>query len=276
MKSSIKCALSRAGAGVAFLAVAAAAPDRVAASELSGMVTPHVYNHFGYYNWNGVYLGLNGGAHFSADTDSSFISANNFWTGTVPSLMIGALPFSMNVTGAAAGGQVGVNWQVSMFVFGVEGDIMGLTGTGNRTATVQFPTAGQVATLHDTVSDRWFATVRGRGGLAFDHAYLYITGGGAASNWSISHTYSDTVGAGTPATTDQVSTTRFGWTAGGGIEYAFADSWSARLEYLYASFSGVGSLLTFQNSPGKGATIMHSEQLSESVGRAAISYKFGR
>jgi opacity protein-like surface antigen len=275
MKFSIKCALSRAGAGVALLATAGFATDPAAASEMSGMVTPHVYNNFGYYNWNGVYLGLNGGGHFSIDTDNATIATNNFWTNSVTALMTAAVPFTMNLTGAAAGGQVGFNWHVSMFVFGAEGDLMGLSGTGVRNQTVIWPTPPQHATLSDSVTDHWMATVRARAGIAFDRALFFLTGGVAASNWSISHTYSDNFGAGTPPTTDQVNVSRYGWTAGGGLEYAFAPGWSARLEYLYANFSGIGSFLTFLNPNGKGATIQHQEQLAESVARLGISYKFG-
>ena len=32
-----------------------------------------------------------------------------------------------------------------------------------------------------------------------------------------------------------VSTTKVGWTAGAGIEAAFADNWTARIEYLYVA-----------------------------------------
>jgi outer membrane immunogenic protein len=275
MKCSIKCALSRAGAGFAFFAAAAVASDPVAASEMSGMMTPHIYNNFGYYNWSGVYLGLNGGAHFSNDVDNAAVTANNFWTSSVAGLMSAAVPFTMNYPGAAFGGQVGINWHVSMFVLGAEGDIVGLSGTGERNPIVVWPIAPQQAMLRDSVTDHWLATVRGRVGIAFDHVLFYLTGGGAASNWTLSHTYSDNFGAGTPPTTVQVTVDRFGYTGGLGLEYAFADNWSARLEYLYANFGGVGSILVFQNSPGKGATIAHSEQLSEILARVAVSYKFG-
>ncbi|WP_338316715.1 outer membrane protein, partial [Bradyrhizobium ottawaense] len=40
----------------------------------------------------------------------------------------------------------------------------------------------------------------------------------------------------TGGTEEKVLHTRFGWTAGGGVEYAFAPHWSARLEYLYSKF----------------------------------------
>jgi outer membrane immunogenic protein len=30
-----------------------------------------------------------------------------------------------------------------------------------------------------------------------------------------------------------VSNTNLGWAAGGGLEYAFANNWSVKLEYLY-------------------------------------------
>jgi outer membrane immunogenic protein len=37
---------------------------------------------------------------------------------------------------------------------------------------------------------------------------------------------------------------RFGWTAGGGVEWAFADIWSARLEYDYYGLGHRSALMT--------------------------------
>ena len=38
----------------------------------------------------------------------------------------------------------------------------------------------------------------------------------------------------TPLGAPRKATTRIGWTAGGGLEYAFMGAWSAKIEYLYA------------------------------------------
>src|ERR1700680_4648102 len=105
---------------------------------------------------------------------------------------------------------------------------------------------------------------------------LYITGGGAASNWSIARSHSDNVGAGTPLTTDQISQTHYGWTAGGGIEIAMLSNWTVRAEYLYANIGTISSALSIQNAPGRGAAIAYADGLAESVARAAVNYKFAR
>jgi outer membrane immunogenic protein len=266
---SMKCLIG----GATLAALLAAAP--ATASELSGSVAP-VYNQFGFYNWNGFYLGLNGGGHWSSDSDPAGITANTFLTGNNLAIMNAALPAAFNTYGFAGGGQAGYNWLISTFVVGVEADVMGLTGKATRSLTVPWTIPAQHATLNESVNDRWLATLRGRVGIAFDRVLFFVTAGGAASNWSISHSYSDNFGAGTPLTTDQVSQTRYGWAAGGGIEFAMGNSWTVRAEYLYANLGGIDSVLVFQNTPGKGATIAHAEGLSESVARAAISYKFGR
>ena len=147
-------------------------------------------------------------------------------------------------------------------------------GTATRSAVVPLTAPTQQASLTDTVSDRWTATFRGRLGYAADYMLFYVTGGGAAANWSITHVYSDNIG--TAPTTDAISQTRYGWTVGGGIEYALASNWSIRAEYLFATFSGFTNTLSFQNTPARRATLAYTDALSESIARAAINYKIGR
>jgi outer membrane immunogenic protein len=52
----------------------------------------------------------------------------------------------------------------------------------------------------------------------------YITAGGAYGEVKASSSNPAALGA---------SDSLFGWTAGAGVEYAFAGNWSAKLEYLY-------------------------------------------
>jgi outer membrane immunogenic protein len=234
------------------------------------------------FTWTGFYIGVNAGWHRSRDNDSSAsILANNFWIPANVAIMNAALPNTLTGSGFAGGGQIGYNWQFSQFVFGVEADIMGLSGSGNRTLIVPWFNPTQQATLIDSAKDSWMSTFRGRAGFAIDRVLFYGTGGLAVAKWSIAHSYSDnfTFGApftGTPLTIDSVKTTRSGWTAGGGIEWAVSYNWTVRGEYLYAQFGTVNSTLTFVNpSSGVGATLGHSDHLSENIVRAAINYKFG-
>ena len=74
----------------------------------------------------------------------------------------------------------------------------------------------------------WFGTVRARVGFAIDRTLLYATGGLAFGR--VSNSWADT-----EATTiyGKNSSWKAGWTAGGGVEYAFTNNWTAKLEGLY-------------------------------------------
>jgi outer membrane immunogenic protein len=230
------------------------------------------------FSWTGYYIGLNAGGHWGHDSDPATVTANTFWFPQNLAIMDAALPTTLSQSGFVGGAQLGYNWQVSSFVFGGEADIMGLSGSASRTRIIPWLVSPQQATLGDSANDRWMATLRARAGFAFDRILIYGTGGGAVANWAISHSYSDNFPlANTPLTTTQLTTTRSGWTAGGGIEYAVTTNWSVRGEYLYADFGTAHSNLTFINPFGvvpSGATIGHADHLTESLARAAVSYKF--
>lgn len=64
-----------------------------------------------------------------------------------------------------------------------------------------------------------------------------------------------------------------GWTVGGGWEWAFADHWSAAIEYLYIDFgsdsAGTGSGLT-----PAGTLAVTENHLTDNIVRAKLNYKF--
>lgn len=108
----------------------------------------------------------------------------------------------------------------------------------------------------------WFATARLRAGFAVDRALFYVTGGlaftdsndkhngfGGASNFGgtavgVAATAPTFFVPGAPLTvaaTDNVffgsrNKNNVGWALGGGIEYAFTNSLSAKIEYLHVEF----------------------------------------
>ena len=83
---------------------------------------------------------------------------------------IGALIVANNNNNSGrflVGGQAGYNWQINNFVLGMEGD--GDVAVGR---TDNFP-----GFLNPRTNTGFFATVRGRGGIAFDRFLVYGTGG---------------------------------------------------------------------------------------------------
>ena len=84
-------------------------------------------------------------------------------------------------------------------------------------------------------------TLRARFGYSWNRVFLYGTGGLAFGNVKssvLAVTDDSDVFAGS------YSKVRFGWTAGAGVEYAFADRWSAKLEYLHFDLGSVDYLVT--------------------------------
>jgi outer membrane immunogenic protein len=191
-----------------------------------------------YYNWSGFYIGINGGGAFgnSAWTDANDPPSGNF-----------------NVSGFLIGGTIGANYQIGQWVLGVEGD----GDWGNLSGSTS---NGGCAGVGCTTQSNWLATVRGRAGWAWDRVLFYGTAGGAFTN----------VQAAAGALPFN-STTQVGWTAGAGIEYAFAPNWTAKVEYLFADFASASCPAA---SCGATGGINTNISLNENIVRGGINYKF--
>ncbi len=87
---------------------------------------------------------------------------------------------------------------------------------------------------------------------------IYGTGGGAYGNFHTSYNG-----------TDFFNTGHFGWTAGGGIEYAIDNNWSVRAEYRYTDYGH------FTDSPVTSETFDSiSHHIRDNRVQAGFSYKF--
>ena len=182
------------------------------------------------YDWTGFYIGINGGWGFGKSD----------WT------VAGFTTGNFNVNGGVLGATAGFNWWVNGWVFGLEGDADGSCMDG-KTSVCGVPNC--------ETKNKWLATIRGRVGYAADRILFYATGGGA---------FGDIVAN---TTTNWQSASKAGWTAGAGIEGAFTDHWTARIEYLFvdlqnASFTPVG------------AAVPVTVKFNANLIRAGVDYKF--
>ncbi len=153
------------------------------------------------YNWSGFYIGAMGGYGWGTDSGS----------------------------GGFGGGTVGYNWQFpgSQFVFGIEVDAAGASIKDSFTEDL-----GGGLLLHSDSKINSFGSVTGRAGFAMDAVLLYAKGGFAWANNKTTFSVPD-LGA-----TSSDSHTHTGYTLGGGLEYLFTPSWSAKAEYMYTSLGG--------------------------------------
>src|SRR5690348_6095765 len=213
------------------VALAADLPPRVAAPPRA----PAVYlPPAPIFTWSGFYLGINGGWGFGKSDWT--VSPFGFDTG------------NFNVSGGLVGATAGANWQSDWFVFGIEGDFDGSWIDGKSSACTA--TTG----VQCETKNKWLATIRGRIGYAADRVLFYATGGGAFGDVVVN------------TTANWQSADKTGWTAGAGIEAAFADHWTARVEYLFVDLQNA----TFTPvSPVSVATKFNANLI-----RAGVDYKF--
>jgi len=140
-----------------------------------------------------------------------------------------------NDGGFVGGAQVGYNYQIGSFVVGLEGDIQYADFGGDD--RFDFDNDGIVD--DDFNNSDWFGTVRARAGVAFDRALIYATGGFAFA--------------------DDAN----GWTVGGGVEYAFTNNLSAKIEGLYVNLDNDDDFPGFDGETDFG------------VVRAGLNFRFG-
>ena len=184
------------------IALLAAAPS-LAAGPLNG-------------SWAGCYVGGSAGGGWG---QKSF--ADGDISGTT---LIGPnTTVSFDTSGFLVGGQIGCNHEFApSWIVGIEGSFSAGDISGNGQTSYWSSPNGAL-----TAKTAWIASLTGRVGHSWDKWLAYAKAGAAWADDKYTSTY-------TPGWTG--SETRSGWTLGVGLEWAYADNWSARLEYDYFDF----------------------------------------
>ncbi len=224
------------GVTVSFCGIAAAN----AAGFGSLLDTPYVEA-----NWTGFYGGLNLG--YGSGTDHSTLSTANHGDA------------NNDPDGILAGGTIGYNFQYTpAWVLGGEADISGgdISGQANKEIYDGHYWTGGWDSLF---------TLRGRAGYVYGNALIYGTAGYAAL-------HSNELIAGNNASeSEDLRGWRSGWVAGAGVEYAFTDRISGKIEYLHASFEDLSGQAGFDgNHSQKFYTVSSDLDLV----RFGVNYKF--
>lgn len=237
------------------------------------------------YSWTGFYAGVHGGYAWGGSADAFIIPG---LTGLFPpsppvTYLTGPTgPFALHTEpdGWFAGGQIGYNYQINQWLIGAEADIsfgdIADTDSGPLAASYRLNNLTTVigaATLTEKVD--YFGTLRLRLGLLPSERLLaYITGGlawgRAKANLAIAAT-SVTPPAAPIVFAEAVaaSNTDWGWALGGGFEWAFADDWTLRAEYLFISLDNGGIFLT-----PSGAGVLNWHGVDLHTIRAALNFRF--
>jgi outer membrane immunogenic protein len=222
------------------------------------------------YNWTGFYVGLNAGYGWN-DNRNVAISGSPLITG---SQAIGSVPLAVGLRpeGFLGGGQIGYNYQFGgRGVFGIEADFAWADIKDSN--FINLPVAAP--TVQTSVSEKidFFGTVRGRLGVTFDRLLVYGTGGFAFANVKQRGNIDEFFGAGRQFIANS-SGLRYGWTVGGGAEWALSKNWSVKAEYLYYDL-GSNTITGLQSNPVNGVDFAtYSFSTRGNIVRGGVNYKF--
>ncbi|MDA9402542.1 outer membrane protein [Bradyrhizobium sp. CCBAU 45389] len=209
------------------------------------------------FSWTGCFIGVHAGGDFSYD---KIRSSGDF-----------------SSAGFIGGGQIGCDYQfASAWVIGVEGRAAwsSLTSKTPGTATFNPVFGGVVVPLtvptQFTVSNDFLASATARLGYSFAGNWLAYGRGGVAWTREKADIVLTPPLLGVPV--DPKGTmTRTGWTAGVGLDWAFASHWSANFAYDYYDFGANDFVLTNSIPP---VTVSGSLKDRVHTVTAGVNYRF--
>ena len=211
------------------------------------------------YTWTGLYVGLNGGAGFGMDT------------ATATSISGGSASFNLPLasqptSGWLGGATVGYNWQSGPIVLGVEGEFDWTSLSGSTACLTYFSCSAKQS---------WLGDIAARVGVVTPGMplMLFVKGGVAWSDFS--YAFGNTLFGTTVAA--NASDTRTGALIGMGAEYAFAQNWSAKVEYDFIDFGTSTEAFPLAVSSCQGCTwptVNASIRDTESLMKVGVNYRF--
>jgi outer membrane immunogenic protein len=186
------------------------------------------------FTWTGCYVGGHVGGVVSEDRTTNLLGSS----------------VSFSSAGFVGGGQVGCDYQFATnWVVGAEGRAAWSSLRNSHAGTVRNLVTGVVVPSQVTMRNDFLASATARLGYAFaDRWLVFVRGGGAWTREKLDDAFTTPAGV---AVNPSGTSTRTGWTAGTGVDWAFAQNWSAVFEYDYYDFGNHSALL----ANGTGTTV---------------------
>ncbi|HSR09567.1 MAG TPA: outer membrane beta-barrel protein [Bryobacteraceae bacterium] len=184
------------------------------------------------FSWTGCYVGVHAGAGAMRNSvaGGSLMAVGSNYTGN----------------GGLAGGQLGCNYQDSNWVFGIEGEGY---WSGMKTNYTDLNSAGFGETYNAKNKNDF--SIAARAGIAFDRTLVYGKAGWVWGQFDFLST--DNCCSIGSFSSSSASGTLDGLLLGVGIEHAFINNWTVKLEYNYLNFGSKAVAFT-SCSTGSGPT----------------------
>ncbi len=209
-------------------------------------------------DWTGFYAGVTGGYGGGVVDANIPLAAGPFFSNTAVGNRFG---------GFAAGGQFGYNRQFGEhIVVGLETDAHWADIKASHQATT-----GPLPLVYTNTTNglAWFGTTRARLGWALGNVLAFASGGVAYGELTASGAQIENgfyIGS--------ASSTKAGWTVGGGLEYALTPHLSLRTDYLHTEFSGVEApAIGFAGLPVVGG--FSTGTFAMNLTRIGLNWRFG-
>jgi outer membrane immunogenic protein len=255
------------------------------------------------WSWTGCYAGVNVGYAWNSgrthyDDPNTTADPINF---RQPGFNYIPTPSDTRGRGAVGGFGAGCNWQNQQWVFGIEGDvdvghlartdtntIVPAPGQAIQIGTIFLFNGGLTGTASESAEINWLSSIRARAGFTpVDRLLLFVTGGLAVGQvHSEGSVFVQNIG-GNALWSGSNSQIKVGYVVGGGGEFAFADRWTAKLEYLYYNLGNASHPLNCVNGnvPAFAATCATPPQIFSTLGsgvaalhvnvvRVGLNYRF--
>jgi len=241
------------------------------------------------YNWTGFYLGGNGGYGWSANNNGTITGTDTSTGGILAPFgvpqSLAAIGLPLKSSGGLAGAQIGYNWQMVNWVFGLEadGDWADLKTSSTIVAGggVGFNPGFSQVTVTGTKKLEGLETFRGRiGFLATPQFLLYATGGLALGQdkvglQAVCPTCGPALPSGTQTGINTASDTKAGYAVGAGAEWMFAPQWSVKAEYLFADLGRQSTTIVYNYNGGGSSTGTLSTKQTYNIVRLGVNWHFG-
>jgi outer membrane immunogenic protein len=170
------------------------------------------------YDWTGFYSGAQLGYAWGG-ADAEDVTAGD--------------SFSYDPDGWVGGVHLGYNWQRDAVVAGLEGDL----------ELAHIEDSDENGDIQVSSDVDWQGSLRGRVGASFGNMLIYGTAGAAYAG------FESRIDNEATSETDSFDNSRWGWTAGAGLEVGMTESVSVRAEYRYSDF-GTKTVASDDAAPG--------------------------